>query len=56
MISIWMLTDASFTSRLLGEQLFMTIILILGVFVSLVTFTGIIGIAMKREYLMIFVS
>ncbi|XP_011694116.1 PREDICTED: leukocyte surface antigen CD53-like isoform X2 [Wasmannia auropunctata] len=31
-----------------------SVALLAGVFVSLVTFTGIIGIAMKREYLMIF--
>jgi len=55
-ISIWMLTDANFTSKLLGQRLFMTILLILGVFVSLVALTGIIGIAKKREYFMIFVS
>ncbi|KYQ59302.1 Leukocyte surface antigen CD53, partial [Trachymyrmex zeteki] len=53
-IAIWMLTDANFTSRLLGQQLFMTIVLILGVFVSLVAFTGIIGITKKKEHFMIF--
>lgn len=55
-ISIWMLTSANLTSRLFGQRLFMTIILILGVFVSFVAFTGIIGIAKKREHFMIFVS
>ncbi|KYM99881.1 CD63 antigen [Cyphomyrmex costatus] len=53
-IAIWMLTDTNFTYRLLGQQLFMTILLILGVFVSLVAFTGIIGIVKKKEYFMIF--
>ncbi|XP_012054289.1 PREDICTED: leukocyte surface antigen CD53-like [Atta cephalotes] len=53
-IAIWMLTDANFTSRLLSQQLFMTIILILGVFVSLVAFTGIIGITKKKNHFMIF--
>ncbi|KYN20546.1 PREDICTED: leukocyte surface antigen CD53-like [Trachymyrmex cornetzi] len=55
-IAIWMLTDANFTSRsrLLSQQLFMTILLILGVFVSLVAFTGIIGITKKKDYFMIF--
>ncbi|KAG5328366.1 TSN9 protein, partial [Acromyrmex charruanus] len=53
-IAIWMLTDANFTSRLLSQQLFMTIVLILGVFVSLVAFIGIIGITKKKDYFMIF--
>ncbi|TGZ55318.1 CD63 antigen [Temnothorax longispinosus] len=52
-ISIWMLTGANLTSRLLGHRLSMTIVLILGVFVSFVAFTGIVGIAKKREYFMI---
>ncbi|XP_011049148.1 PREDICTED: leukocyte surface antigen CD53-like [Acromyrmex echinatior] len=52
--AIWMLSDANFTSRLLSQQLFMTIVLILGVFVSLVAFIGIIGITKKKDYFMIF--
>lgn len=55
-ISTWMLTDGDLTSRLIGQRLSMTIILILGVFVTFVAFTGIIGIAKKRKYFMIFVS
>lgn len=51
-----MLTSANLTARLLGQRLSMTIILILGVFVSLVAFTGIIGITKKKEYFMISVS
>ncbi|XP_036138339.1 leukocyte surface antigen CD53-like [Monomorium pharaonis] len=53
-MSVLMLNDANFTSRLLGQRLSMTILSILGVFVSLVAFTGIIGIAKKKEHFMIF--
>lgn len=55
-MSVLMLTDTNFTSRLVGQRLSMTILLILGVFVSFVAFTGIIAIAKKKEHFMIFVS
>ncbi|XP_012215984.1 CD63 antigen-like [Linepithema humile] len=53
-ISTWMLTNGDLTSRLIGQRLSMTIILILGVFVTFIAFTGIIGIRKKRRYFMIF--
>ncbi|XP_011160691.2 tetraspanin-9 [Solenopsis invicta] len=53
-MSVLMLTDTNFTSRLVGQRLSMTILLILGVFVSFVAFTGIIAIAKKKEHFMIF--
>lgn len=56
-ISIWMLTSANLTStRLLGQRVSISVLLILGIFVSFVAFIGIIGIAKKNTYLMNFVS
>ncbi|XP_011337160.3 tetraspanin-9 [Ooceraea biroi] len=52
--SAWMLADGDFTSRLNGQRLAMTILLILGVFVSLVAFTGIVGVVARRRHFMIF--
>ncbi|KYN36739.1 CD63 antigen [Trachymyrmex septentrionalis] len=52
-IAIWMLTDANFTSRLLSQELFIIILLILGVYVSLVAFTGIIGMIKEKDNIML---
>ena len=51
-----MLTDANFTSRLLSQELFIIILLILGVYVSLVAFTGIIGMIKEKDNIILCVS
>ncbi|XP_076665602.1 tetraspanin-4 isoform X2 [Andrena cerasifolii] len=51
-ISVWSLTDDRIMSRLIGQRFLLTILLLVGVIASLVSFLGIIALVRKRRKLL----
>ncbi|KAK2587802.1 hypothetical protein KPH14_003905 [Odynerus spinipes] len=51
-ISIWMLTDSKLMSRLIGQRMYVTTLLIIGIFASFIAVIGILGFAKRRQQLL----
>ncbi|XP_023288056.1 tetraspanin-4-like [Orussus abietinus] len=52
-ISIWMLADSKLMSRLIGQRLFVTVLLLVGIFSSAVAFVGIVAFVKRRKKFLI---
>ncbi|XP_046598565.1 uncharacterized protein LOC107221029 [Neodiprion lecontei] len=55
-ISIWMLADTKLMSRLVGQRLFVTILLFVGLLTAGISFLGILSIVKKRRRFLTIVS
>ncbi|XP_043269079.1 CD151 antigen-like [Venturia canescens] len=56
-ISIWMLADTKLMSRLVGQKLFVTTLLLIGLFSSSVAFIGILAFVKRRKkFLLIYIT